>query len=77
MNQSMAVLLEDVIGIARAAGDLVMEVYRSDFEVRGKVDTSTKYPVLTPPVELLRALNLSRPWCACVPPACVSSPVVQ
>ena len=40
MNQSMAVLLEDVIGIARAAGDLVMEVYRSDFEVRGKVDTS-------------------------------------
>ena len=40
MNESMAVLLEDVIGIARAAGELVMEVYRSDFEVRGKVDTS-------------------------------------
>ena len=40
MNASMAVLLEDVIGIARAAGERVMEVYRSDFEVRGKVDAS-------------------------------------
>lgn len=40
MNDSMTVLLEDVIGIVRAAGELVMEVYRSDFEVRGKVDTS-------------------------------------
>lgn len=40
MNQSMAVLLEDVIGIARAAGELVLEVYRTDFEVRGKLDTS-------------------------------------
>ncbi len=40
MNQSMTVLLEDVIGIARAAGELVSEVYRTDFEVRGKLDTS-------------------------------------
>ena len=40
MNQSMTVLLEDVIGIARAAGELVLEVYRTDFEVRGKLDTS-------------------------------------
>ena len=40
MNQSMAVLLEDIIGIARAAGELVLEVYRTDFEVRGKLDTS-------------------------------------
>nr|WP_319527960.1 3'(2'),5'-bisphosphate nucleotidase CysQ [Pseudomonas laurentiana] len=40
MNESMAVLLDDVIGIARAAGELVMEVYRTDFNVRGKVDTS-------------------------------------
>lgn len=40
MNQSMAALLEDVIGIARAAGEQVMEVYHSDFEVRGKVDSS-------------------------------------
>lgn len=40
MNESMTVLLEDVIAIARAAGEQVMEVYRSDFEVRGKVDAS-------------------------------------
>ena len=40
MNDSMTVLLEDVIGIVRAAGERVLEVYRSDFEVRGKVDAS-------------------------------------
>ncbi|WP_409276919.1 3'(2'),5'-bisphosphate nucleotidase CysQ [Pseudomonas defluvii] len=40
MNESMATLLEDVIGIAREAGELVMEIYRSDFEVRGKIDAS-------------------------------------
>ncbi|WP_201343611.1 3'(2'),5'-bisphosphate nucleotidase CysQ [Pseudomonas putida] len=40
MNESMTVLLEDVIGIARQAGELVLEVYRSDFEVRGKDDAS-------------------------------------
>ncbi|KAB0498047.1 3'(2'),5'-bisphosphate nucleotidase CysQ [Pseudomonas moorei] len=40
MNESVTVLLEDVIDIARAAGELVLEVYRSDFEVRGKVDAS-------------------------------------
>ncbi|WP_433740642.1 3'(2'),5'-bisphosphate nucleotidase CysQ [Pseudomonas putida] len=40
MNESMTALLEDVIGIARAAGEVVMQVYRSDFEVRGKVDAS-------------------------------------
>lgn len=32
--------LEPVIGIARRAGDLVMEVYASDFSVRGKEDAS-------------------------------------
>ncbi|ROL80714.1 3'(2'),5'-bisphosphate nucleotidase [Pseudomonas protegens] len=36
----MTVLLEDVIDIAREAGELVMQVYRSDFEVRGKLDAS-------------------------------------
>lgn len=40
MNESMAALLEDVIGMAREAGELVLEVYRSDFEVRGKEDAS-------------------------------------
>jgi 3'(2'), 5'-bisphosphate nucleotidase len=40
MNQSMIALLEDVIGIARAAGERVLEVYRTDFEVRGKGDAS-------------------------------------
>ena len=40
MNESMTALLEDVIAIARAAGDVVMQVYQSDFEVRGKVDAS-------------------------------------
>jgi 3'(2'), 5'-bisphosphate nucleotidase len=40
MNESMTVLLEDIIGIARDAGEQVLEVYRSDFQVRGKVDTS-------------------------------------
>lgn len=40
MNASMTVLLEDVIDIAREAGELVMQVYRSDFDVRGKLDAS-------------------------------------
>lgn len=40
MNESMAVLLDDVIGIVRAAGEVVLQVYRSDFEVRGKDDAS-------------------------------------
>ena len=40
MNESMSVLLEQVIAIARQAGDLVMEVYGSDFAVRGKLDAS-------------------------------------
>ncbi|MCU1758646.1 3'(2'),5'-bisphosphate nucleotidase CysQ [Pseudomonas sp. 14P_8.1_Bac3] len=40
MNESMVVLLEDVIAIVRAAGEVVLEVYRSDFEVRGKDDAS-------------------------------------
>lgn len=40
MNEPMAALLEDVIGIAQAAGERVMEVYRADFEVRGKHDAS-------------------------------------
>ena len=40
MNEAMAVLLEDVIGIARAAGEVVLAVYSSEFEVRGKGDAS-------------------------------------
>ena len=35
-----AELLESVIGIARAAGELVMAVYATDFGVRGKADAS-------------------------------------
>jgi len=35
-----ATLLEALIKIARDAGDLIMDVYRSDFEVRGKNDAS-------------------------------------
>ncbi|GAB2467284.1 3'(2'),5'-bisphosphate nucleotidase CysQ [Comamonas humi] len=38
MTQSA--LLENVIAIAREAGELIMEIYRSDFEVRGKEDAS-------------------------------------
>lgn len=40
MNQVMSALLEQVIDISRAAGEQVMQVYRSDFEVRGKEDAS-------------------------------------
>ncbi|MEZ2744355.1 3'(2'),5'-bisphosphate nucleotidase CysQ [Halopseudomonas bauzanensis] len=36
----MSALLEQVIDISRAAGEQVMQVYRSDFEVRGKEDAS-------------------------------------
>ena len=35
-----AALLEAIIKIARDAGDLILEVYKSDFEVRGKDDAS-------------------------------------
>lgn len=40
MNQVMSALLEQVIDISRAAGEQVLQVYRSDFEVRGKEDAS-------------------------------------
>ena len=40
MTQIQGVLLEDVMAITREAGALVMEIYRSDFEVRGKQDAS-------------------------------------
>ncbi|MCY1272183.1 3'(2'),5'-bisphosphate nucleotidase CysQ [compost metagenome] len=40
LKESTDVLLENVIAIARAAGELVGEIYRSDFEVRGKEDAS-------------------------------------
>lgn len=40
MNQVMSVLLEQVIDISRVAGEQVLQVYRSDFEVRGKEDAS-------------------------------------
>src|SRR5690606_9710676 len=40
MNQVMSALLEQVIDISRAAGEQVMQVYRSDVEVRGKEDAS-------------------------------------
>ena len=38
MNQS--VVLEDVMAITREAGAVIMEIYGSDFEVRGKQDAS-------------------------------------
>lgn len=40
MDQPLAVLLESVMAITREAGELVMEIYRGDFEVRGKQDAS-------------------------------------
>ena len=40
MTQIQGVLLEDVMAITREAGALIMEIYRSDFEVRGKQDAS-------------------------------------
>lgn len=40
MTQTQGALLEDVMAIAREAGALIMEIYRSDFEVRGKQDAS-------------------------------------
>ncbi len=35
-----AAILESIIPIAKDAGDLILEVYKSDFEVRGKDDAS-------------------------------------
>ena len=40
MTQIQGALLEDVVAITRDAGALIMEIYRSDFEVRGKQDAS-------------------------------------
>lgn len=40
MTQTQATLLENVTAIAREAGELIMEIYRSDFEIRGKADAS-------------------------------------
>ena len=40
MTQTQGALLEDVMAITREAGALIMEIYRSDFEVRGKQDAS-------------------------------------
>ena len=40
MTQSPSALLEDVMTITREAGALIMEIYQSDFEVRGKQDAS-------------------------------------
>lgn len=40
MNQTQSALLENVLAIAREAGALIMDIYRSDFEVRGKEDAS-------------------------------------
>lgn len=40
MNQVMSVLLEQVIDISRIAGEQVLQVYNSEFEVRGKEDAS-------------------------------------
>lgn len=40
MTQTQGALLEDVMAITREAGALIMEIYHSDFEVRGKQDTS-------------------------------------
>lgn len=40
MINSMAELLEDVIAVTRTAGVQVLTVYRSDFDVRGKGDSS-------------------------------------
>lgn len=40
MTQPATTLLENVIAITREAGEVVMEIYRGDFEVRGKQDAS-------------------------------------
>lgn len=40
MTQTPSALLEDVMTITREAGALIMEIYQSDFEVRGKQDAS-------------------------------------
>ena len=40
MTQTHGALLEDVMAITREAGALIMEIYRRDFEVRGKQDAS-------------------------------------
>lgn len=40
MTQTQGALLNEVIAITREAGALIMEIYRSDFEVRGKQDAS-------------------------------------
>lgn len=40
MTQIPSPLLEDVMAITREAGALIMEIYQSDFEVRGKQDAS-------------------------------------
>ena len=40
MTQIQGALLEDVVAITRDAGALIMGIYRSDFEVRGKQDAS-------------------------------------
>lgn len=40
MTLTQGALLEDVMAITREAGALIMEIYRDDFEVRGKQDAS-------------------------------------
>ncbi|WGK60913.1 3'(2'),5'-bisphosphate nucleotidase CysQ [Halopseudomonas sp. SMJS2] len=40
MNEAMSALLEQVIDITRVAGEQVLQIYHSDFEVRGKDDAS-------------------------------------
>ena len=40
MTQTQGALLNDVIAITREAGALIMKIYQSDFEVRGKQDAS-------------------------------------
>lgn len=40
MSQSQSALLDQVIAAARAAGETILEIYATDFSIRGKADAS-------------------------------------